>query len=241
MAIVVNERADPVEVPRYYEWSWPDHPREMNGSEARVRTPRGGQSDGGVDAPLTQTELAEAYGKLLAKGGGRIQQRTLTGDNLPRDTWGSLLEVKQQMAAEIAERRNNLEPGVYATQPIGEIHEPEAIPNEYGAVDGRQLATLVPSQQSADRAIRAIRHNDAAKTSYYADNISSCIGIDLYDGGQTWREAIDRGRRISGSLSAVDAVAKVAHLGRDSRRGRASRSAGGPHLSAHRARGGSAA
>ena len=165
MPAVVNQETDRVELPSQYEWSWPDHPASMSDSDARMRCPRGMREASAVDAPLNDTDLAVAYGELLAEGAARIQQKTYTGDNLPRDIHGGLLEVRQQMAAEIAERRNGLEPGAYTTDRTRGMREPGPIPNRYGATDGRQLATWVPSREKPDRAIKTIRGNDAATNS----------------------------------------------------------------------------
>ena len=95
MPAVINERADRVELPAYYEWSWPDHPERMTDSDARMRCPRNLAEGRAPDAPLREEDLAKAYGELLADGAARIQQQTYTGDNLPRTTDGNLLEVKQ--------------------------------------------------------------------------------------------------------------------------------------------------
>ena len=99
----------------------------MSDSEARMRYPRGMREGTAVDAPLKDTHLAVGYGELLADGAARIQQKTYTGDNLPRDSFGSLLEVTQQMAAEIAERRNGLDPGAYTTDRTQGMREPGPI------------------------------------------------------------------------------------------------------------------
>ncbi len=53
------------------------------------------------------------------------------------------------MAAEIAERRNGLEPGVYATAPIGATREPGPVPNQYGALDGRQTGDVGAERAAA--------------------------------------------------------------------------------------------
>ena len=157
MPAVVNEQTNSVELPSYYEWSWPDHPQSMTDTDARMRCARGLTEGPAPDAPLNDTDLAVAYGKLLAEGKSRLQQATYTGDNLPRDTHGSPLEVKQQMAAEVAERRNGLLPGVYDTAPTFASRKPEPVPNRYGAVDGMQLATWLPSEEKPGTAIKAVR------------------------------------------------------------------------------------
>ena len=203
MPPVVNEQTNSVELPSYLEWSWPDHPESMSDTDARMRCARGLAERPTPDAPLQGTELAVAYGELLAEGKARIQQATYTGDNLPRDTYGGLLEVKQQMAADIAERRNGLGPGVYDTSPVYASREPGPLPNRYGAVDHAQLATWLPSEERPDIAIKAVRHHDAARTSLNASNIASCVGHDLNDNGDAWRDAISRGRNVSGLPSAV--------------------------------------
>ena len=187
MPPVVNEQTNSVELPSYLEWSWPDHPESMSDTDARMRCARGLAERPTPDAPLQGTELAVAYGELLAEGKARIQQATYTGDNLPRDTYGGLLEVKQQMAADIAERRNGLGPGVYDTSPVYASREPGPLPNRYGAVDHAQLATWLPSEERPDIAIKAVRHHDAARTSLNASNIASCVGHDLNDNGDAWR------------------------------------------------------
>ena len=203
MPTVVNERTNRVELPNYYEWSWPDHPAEMTDTDARIRCARGLTEGATPDAPLKETDLAKAYGKLLADEEARIQRRTHTGDNLPRDKHGALLEVKQQMAAEIAERRNALKPGAYETAPVFASREPGPLPNRYGAVDGRELATWLPSEERPDRAIKAVRYNDAAQSSLSATHIASCVGENLEDNGKIWREAIKRGREVNGLPSAL--------------------------------------
>ena len=210
MPPVVNQQTDRVELPSQYEWSWPDHPEGMSDSDARMRYPRGVREGSAMDAPLKDTDLAVAYGELLADGAARIQQKTYTGDNLPRDTFGSLLEVRQQMAAEIAERRNGLEPGAYTTDRTRGRREPGPIATRYGATDGRQLATWVPSKQKPDRAIKAIRGDDAATNSREAGDIASCIGRDLDDDGETWRHAIKVGRTVTGLPSALTVAAERA-------------------------------
>ena len=203
MPAVVNDQTDSVELASYYEWSWPDHPQSMTDTDARMRCSRHLAEGPAPDAPLKETDLAVAYGKLLADGEARIQRKSYSGDNLPRDSYGALLEVKQQMAAEIAEGRNGLGPGAYETAPVFSSREPGPLPNRYGAVDGRELATWLPSEQKPGTAIRAVRCNDAAQTSLSAVHIASCVGKNLEDNGKTWREAIERGRGITGLPSAV--------------------------------------
>ena len=210
MPAVVNQQTDRVERPSQYEWSWPDHPAGMSDSDARMRYPRGMREGSAVDAPLKDTDLAVAYGELLADGAAHIQQKTYTGDNLPRDSFGSLLEVRQQMAAEIAERRNGLEPGAYTTDRTRGMREPGPIASRYGATDGRQLATWVPSSEKPDRAIKAIRDNDAATNSRDASDIASCIGKNLDDNGEIWRHAIKVGRSVTGLASALETAAQRA-------------------------------
>ena len=210
MPTVVNERTNRVELPNYYEWSWPDHPAEMTDTDARMRCARGLTEGATPDAPLKETDLAKAYGKLLADEEARIQRRTHTGDNLPRDKHGALLEVKQQMAAEIAERRNALKPGAYETAPVFASREPGPLPNRYGAIDGRELATWLPSEERPDRAIKAVRYNDAAQNSLSATHIASCVGENLEDNGKIWREAIKRGREVNGLPSALLTAAERA-------------------------------
>ena len=210
MPAVVNQQTDRVELPSQYEWSWPDHPAGMSDSDARMRYPRGMREGSAVDAPLKDTDLAVGYGELLADGAARIQQKTYTGDNLPRDSFGSLLEVRQQMAAEIAERRNGLEPGAYTTDRTQGMREPGPIRSRYGATDGRQLATWVPSSEKPDRAIKAIRDNDAATNSRDAGDIASCIGKNLDDDGEMWRHAIKVGRSVTGLASALETAAQRA-------------------------------
>ena len=207
MPAVVNEQTNSVELPSYYEWSWPDHPQSMTDTDARMRCARGLTEGPAPDAPLNDTDLAVAYGKLLAEGKSRLQQATYTGDNLPRDTHGSLLEVKQQMAAEVAERRNGLLPGVYDTTPTFASRKPEPVPNRYGAVDGIKLATWMPSEEKPGTAIKAVRSYEAARSSLNATNIASCVGQNLNDKGGAWRAAIDRGRGVTGLPSTLKTAA----------------------------------
>ena len=170
--MAVNEQTDRVELPSSYEWSWPAHPTGMGNAEARMRYPRLLREYPTAETPIKDADLASAYGRLLTDGKARIQENRETGDNLPRDTGGHLLEIRQQMAAEIAEVRNGLEPGVYATQPLDATREPGPVPNHYGALDGRRLATWLPSEDRPETAIKTIRHNDAAQTSLAASKIA---------------------------------------------------------------------
>ena len=108
------------------------------------------------------------------------------------------------MAVELAEARNGLEVGVYATAPVGEIEEPGPVPGRWGATDERNLATWVPSEKMPDTGVEVIRHNDAARTSLHTRVIASSIGADIEDGGAAWRAAIKRGRSIQGAPNAPD-------------------------------------
>ena len=204
MPTVVNERANRVELPAYYEWSWPDHPADMSDSDARMRRPRNLSEHGTAHTPLDDADLAVAYGELLADGKAEVQHTRSSGDNLPRETHGMLLEVKQQMAIEIAEAHNRLDVGVYTTAPRGEIDEPGPVPERWGAVDEHELATWVPSETTPKTAIKVTRLNDAARTSVHTRGIASWTGIDTDDGGAAWQAAIDRGRSIEGAPNAPD-------------------------------------
>ena len=204
MPAVVNEVTNRVELPAFYEWSWPDHPDDMNDSDARMRAGRRLPEHLTTRTRLEDAELAVAYGELLEEGKAGIQQTVESGDGLPRETHGDLLEVKQQMAIEIAEARNDLEVGVYATAPVGEMEEPGPVPERWGATDEHFLATWVPSEKMPDTGVEVIRHNEAARTSLHTRVIASCTGSDIDDYGAAWRAAIERGRNIEGRPNAPD-------------------------------------
>ena len=71
MPAVVNEVTNSVELPAFYEWSWPDHPDDMNDSDARMRAGRRLPEHLTTRTRLEDAELAVAYGELLEGGQGR--------------------------------------------------------------------------------------------------------------------------------------------------------------------------
>ena len=204
MPAVVNKVTNRVELPSSYEWSWPDHPDEMNDSDARMRAGRTLPEHLTTQTRLEDADLAVAYGKLLEEGKAGIQQTLESGDSLPRETDGLLLKIKQQMAIELAEARNGMEVGVYATSPVGDMEEAGPVPERWGATDEHFLATWVPSEKNPDSAVEVIRHNDAARTSLHTRGIASCIGTEIDDYGAAWRAAIERGRSIEAPPHAPD-------------------------------------
>ena len=179
MPAVVNKTTNRVELPSAYEWSWPDHPDEMNDSDARMRAGRTLPEHLTTQTRLEDADLAVAYGKLLKEGKAGIQQTLESGDGLPRETNGLLLKVKQQMAIELAEARNGMEVGVYATSPVEDMEESGPVPERWGATDEHFLATWVPSEKNPDSTVEVIRHNDAARTSLHTRGIASCIGTEI--------------------------------------------------------------
>ena len=218
MPAVVNDRTNSIDLPAFYEWSWPDHPEGMSDADARMRVPRHLSETGAARTTLSHEDLAHAYGSLLEDGGARIQQPRTRGDNLPRETYGSLLGVEQQMAMEIAENANrSTMPGVYATAPLGQMREPGPVEERWGAMDWRKLAAWAPSAEKRDEAVQVIRHDEAALSSLpYASDIASCVGMDLDDSGQAWRSAIMAGRLLASEADALDAAIR-AGAGQDAR------------------------
>ena len=136
MPAVVDQRRQRVELPSHYEWSWPDHPKDMTDADARMRVGRHMSETIAEKTKIPRDDVAVAYGRLLAEGKARIQETTSTGDNLPRTMHGSQLEVDQQMAIDVAERRAGLDAGAYTTTEERPMRESGPVPNEYGKREG---------------------------------------------------------------------------------------------------------
>ena len=186
-----------------YEWSWPDHPQEMSHGEARMRIQREEPAVGPHTEHdrLDEDALAVEYGKLLEEGRAGIQQRTHTGDDLPRHVDGSLLGIKQQLAADVTEMRNGWMPEVYDTNRAVAKDPGPALERRWGATNENAMSAWLPqtgNPHDGDNAVVAARAVAGATDSEAAKHIAWCANRELNDDGATWREAVVRGRQIEG-------------------------------------------
>ena len=210
MPIVVKRRHDEIAVATAFEWSWPDHPKVMTDTEARIRVGRAAVeiSPASQYARINEDELVTAYGKLLAQGEARIQQVTTHGDNLPRRPGGALLGIKQEMATDVTEHANGWPPDVYDTGRDIVKHTENPVPEAWGATNREGTATWVPRSDGAEdktiAALLASRALDGATDSRRAADIAWCANLPLSDDGAIWREAVARGRSTKGAHSALD-------------------------------------
>ena len=115
MPVEYHREQDQLEFPRYYAWSWPEHPVEMSDTDARLRVFRANAEpfSSGVRTHDLPSDLALAYGDLLADGRASIQQARASGDSLPRNEYGMPLSLPQEIAADVAEQNQSWGPTVY--------------------------------------------------------------------------------------------------------------------------------
>ena len=204
MPIVVNRKNNALEVKGSCEWSWPDHPREMSDAEARIRVERASPRPGPetTHRRIDEAGLAIAYGKLLESGEARIQQTTERGDTLTRNVGGHLVGIKQEIATDVAETRNNWPAEVYDTRREVVKYPGLTPPNAWGEPNLASLSTWVPfsdRQQDKNQAIVAARALAGANTSRAADDVAWCVNLNLDDDGDIWHEAVSRGRAVEGN------------------------------------------
>ena len=213
MSVLVTER--PFLRGPDHEWSWPDHPAGMSHAEARIRVPRFGgvpQTAERSLRELRETDLAVACGRLLQRGDSGLQQTTVSGDVLPRHTTGRPLSVRQQLAADLAERNAGWDPEVYDLGRAVVSDHGTPPPQRWGATNAQALATWVPAPgPPADaRAVLASRAVAGAGDSRAAVRIASCAGQDLDDDGSAWRAAVARGRALEGDPEALERCSRRA-------------------------------
>ena len=205
-AVVVRSTGE-IELRTDIEWSWPDHPEGMDDTEARIRVSR--SSDTSVSSGLATNNLSEErfalrYGRLLECGGAGIQASVPAGDHLPRAVDGSLLSVKQQLAADLTEQRFALPPGVYDLK--GSVVDEVGIhpPHSWGALNVESIATWLPRGDHAEGDVALVaRAVEGATDSRAARNIAWCANLPLTDDGAVWREAVHRGRAVRGDPDAL--------------------------------------
>ncbi|MDE2906569.1 MAG: hypothetical protein OXQ28_10855 [Acidobacteriota bacterium] len=204
MPIVVNRKTNALEIRGACEWSWPDHPHEMSDAEARIRVHRAEPVPGPETDHRRSDEagLAVAYGKLLESGEARIQQTAERGDTLPRNVGGHLVGIKQEIATDVAETRNNWPAEVYDTGREVVKYPGLTPPDVWGEPNLASLSTWVPftdRRGEEHQAIVAARALSGANNSRAANDVSWCANLNLDDEGEIWREAISRGRAVEGN------------------------------------------
>ena len=207
MPAVLVRSTGQIELRTDIEWSWPDHPKGMDDTEARIRVSRASGTSGSsalATDNLPEEHLAIRYGRLLERGEAGIQASLPAGDHLPRAVHGSLLSIKQQVAADLTEQRFALPPGVYDL--MGSVVDEVGAhpPRSWGALNDQSLATWLPRGDHAEGDVAlAARAVEGATDSRAAGNIAWCANLPLTDDGAVWREAVHRGRAVQGNPDAL--------------------------------------
>ena len=204
MPTVVNRKTHELEVVGCCEWSWPDHPQGMSDAEARIRVERSDPRIGPATehGRIDERTLASRYGELLEAGETRVQQTTHRGDNLPRTVEGQLLGIKQEIATDVAETRHNWPAEVYDTRREVVKYPGPTPAADWGAANRDGMSTWVPLNDRAEdenMAIVAARALEGAPDSLAASDVAWCKNLHLNDDGAVWREAVGRGRAVTGN------------------------------------------
>ena len=150
---------DQLEFPRYYAWSWPEHPSGMSDTDARLRVFRASAEpfSSGVRTGEVTSDLARAYGDLLADGRASIQRDRASGDSLPRNEYGMPLSLPQQIGADVAERNQSWGPTVYRSLTAEQTDLGARVPTVWGAADSAGAAVWLPVDANSPDAFAAGR------------------------------------------------------------------------------------